>query len=180
MDLRRLQLAPFSIAIGALLALAVAFVTVRNGAALVMCGICIAGLLAARVAGFSDRALLPLAIGLGAILWMVWIDPPTTSRRTSALAHAGGGALIGWALADYLRARMPWPRWGLLAGLAVFALTILWELGEAAGDAILTTALDPNSVDSLLDVAFGTLGGAVTILLSRLLWPRDHTVAPSA
>ena len=176
MDIRRLHLDPFSITIGALLALAVAFVTTRNGAALVMCALCIGGLLAARLAGFSNRALLPLAIGLGLILWMVWIDPPTTPRRTSTLAHAGGGALVGWALAEYLRARMPWPRWGVRAVVAVFALTILWELGEVVGDAVLSTSLDPESADSALDIAFGTLGGAATVALARLLWPRQGSV----
>ncbi len=178
MDVRRLQLDPFSVSIGALLALTVAFVTTRNGAALVMCGLSVAGLLAARVAGFENRALLPLAIGLGVLLWMVWIDPPTTPRRTSALAHAGGGALIGWALAEYLRARVPWPRWGLVAIAAVFAVTVLWEIGEALGDAILTTGLDPNSIDSTFDIAFGTIGGAATVALAWLFAPRGDSVVP--
>jgi hypothetical protein len=175
-EIHRLRIDPFSVAIGALLALAVAFATTRNGAALVMSGLCVAGLLAGRIAGLSDRALLPLAIGLGVILWMVWIDPPTTPRRTSALAHAAGGALIGWAVAEYVRARIPWPRWGATAVIAVFALTIVWELGELAGDVVLTTSLDPNSTDSAADIAFGTIGGLVTVGLARLLEPRRDTV----
>jgi hypothetical protein len=177
-DVRRLQLDPFSLSIGALLALTVAFVTTRNGAALVMSALCVAGLLAARLAGFENRALLPLAIGLGVILWMVWIDPPTTPRRTGALAHAGGGALIGWALAEYLRPRVPWPRWGIIAIAAVFAVTVLWEVGEALGDALLTTALDPNSRDSAFDIFFGAVGGVATVGLAWLFAPRTDSVVP--
>jgi hypothetical protein len=174
----RLQLDPFSLALGALLALAAAFFATRNGAALIMCALCVAGLLAGRAAGFSNRALLPLAVGLGLILWMVWVDPPTTARRTSALAHAAGGALVGWALAEYLSTRIPWPRWGITAVVAVLALTVLWELGELAGDVVLTTSLRPDSLDSLLDIGFGTLGGVVTVGLARLLKPRPGTVIP--
>jgi hypothetical protein len=29
------------------------------------------------------------------VLWMIWIDPPATPRKTSALAHAIGGTLVG-------------------------------------------------------------------------------------
>ena len=40
----------------------------------------------------DNRALVPLTAGLIVILWMVWIDPPASGHKTSALAHGAGGA----------------------------------------------------------------------------------------
>ena len=168
----RLRIDLFAFALGALALLSVVFFSTRNGAALVMCALCFAGLLAARLAGFSNRALVPLAAGLVVILWLVWLEPPAGSQRTSALAHAAGGALIGWALAEFLRTRMRWPHWGLAALAAVVAVTVLWEIGEFAGDRLLTTGLQPNKTDSALDIFFGTFGGATTVALASLLAPR--------
>jgi hypothetical protein len=171
MDANRLRIDLFAFALGALALLSAAFFGARNGAALIMCGLVFCGLLAARVAGFSNRALVPLALGLVVILWMVWIDPPASSRKTSALAHGAGGALVGWALAEYLRTRIAWPLWAGAAIAAVFGLTILWELGEYVGDRVLTTALDPYLRDSALDIFFGTLGGCGAVFLAWLLAP---------
>ena len=169
MDVRNLRLDPFAFGLGALALLTLAFVGARNGAAVLMCGLCFGGLLVARFAGFSNRALVPVAFGLVILLWMVWIDPPTTSRRTSALAHASGGLLVGWALAEYLRGRLAAPGWALVALLAVLGLTVLWELCEYAGDRVLTTALIPSKADSALDVFFGTAGGAAAVGLAAIL-----------
>src|SRR5215210_2539327 len=127
MDVRRLRIDLFAFALGALALLSLAFFGDRNGAALIMCALVFAGLLAARMAGFSNRALVPVALGLVAILWMVWIDPPASGHKTSALAHFGGGALLGWALSEYLRSRVRWPLWAAVALAAVFSLTVLWE-----------------------------------------------------
>lgn len=175
MDLSRLRIDLFAFALGALALLTAAFLGARNSAAVLMCGLCFAGLLAARLAGFSNRALVPVALGLVAILWMVWLDPPASERRTSALAHGAGGALVGWALSEYLRTRLRWPAWGLAALVAVFALTVAWEVGEYVGDRVLTTALVPSKTDSALDIFFGTLGGSATVALAWLLAPaRPH------
>lgn len=171
MDVSRLRIDLFAFALGALALLTLAFVGARNGGALVMCGLCLAGLLAARLAGFSNRALVPVALGLVVILWMVWIDPPASSQKTSALAHGAGGALLGWALAEYLRGRLAWPLWALAALGGVFGLTILWELGELFGDRVLDTALIPSQRDSAVDILFGTVGGAVALALAWLLAP---------
>ena len=168
----RLRIDLFAFALGALALLTASFYGARNGGALVMCALCFTGLLGARLAGFSNRALVPVAGGLVAILWMVWIDPPASSHKTSALAHAAGGTLIGWALSEYLRGRLAWPLWGMLALAAVFGVTVLWELGEYAGDRVLTTSLQPNSTDSAEDILFGTFGGAVAVGVAWLLAPR--------
>ena len=130
----RLRIDLFAFALGALALLGVAFFETRNGAALVMCALCFAGLLAGRFAGFSNRALVPVAIGLLAILWMIWVDETFSGPQMSMIAHGLGGALIGWALSEYLRVRISWPQWGLVALVAVFGLTVLWELGEYMGD----------------------------------------------
>lgn len=167
----RLRIDPFAFALGALVLLTGAFVAARNGAALIMCGLCLAAVLAARLAGFSNRALVPVALGLVVILWMVWIDPPAGSHKTSALAHGAGGALLGWALSEYLRTRLAWPLWALGALAGVFGLTVLWELGELLGDRVLGTALIPSPRDSAVDILFGTVGGAGAVAIAALLAP---------
>jgi hypothetical protein len=169
----RLRLDLFAFALGALALLSLAFYDARNGAALVMCALCFAGLIVARLAGFTNRALVPVAVGLIAILAFIWIlEVPISSRNVSALAHAGGGALVGWALSEYLRGRIAWPYWGVIALAAVFSVTILWELGEYLGDRAIGTALQPNKTDSSLDIFYGSLGGAATVALAWLLAPR--------
>jgi hypothetical protein len=173
MDGRRLRLDPFAFALGALSLLTLGFFTARNGAAVVMCGLCFAGLLAARVVGFSNRALVPLALGLVVLLWVLWVNPPAlTSHQTSALAHASGGVLVGWAVSEYLRGRVEWPLWAIGAVAVVFGLTVLWELGELIGDRALDTALIPSKGDSALDISYGTLGGAAGVLVASLVRPR--------
>ena len=113
-----------------------------------------------------------MALGLVVILWMVWIDPPAGSRGTSALAHGLGDGLVGWALAEYMRTRVAWPWWGLVAIAGVFALTILWEAGEYIGDRALDTGLNPTESDSAIDILFGTRGGTGAVTLAWLLMPR--------
>ena len=172
MDLTRQRLdnLAFAAALAAVFAATAGFASARNGAAIVMCGICLAGLIGGRIAGMSGAVTLTLALGLVAILWMVWIDPPASSRRTSALAHAVGGALMGWALATTLR-RHRWPAWALAAMIGVLVLTITWELGEWIGDRALDTALIPNRRDSALDIVFGCFGGGAGIAAAWLLTP---------
>lgn len=167
----RLRLDPFAFALGALALLTLAFVGARNGAALVMCGLCFAGLLSARLIGFSNRALVPLALGLVALLWIVWIHPPASSYQTSALAHGAGGVLAGWALAEFLRTRSGASQWMILALAGVFALTLLWELGEFFGDRVLSTGLIPNIRDSAVDILLGSFGGALGVGFAWLLLP---------
>jgi hypothetical protein len=147
------------------------FFGARNGAAVVMCALCLTGLLAARLAGFSNRALVPLTAGLVVLLWWVWVDPPAGPRVTSTIAHATGGALAGWALAEFLRGRLASPGWIVVALAAVLALGIAWEIGEYLGDRLLDTALIPDRRDSALDIFFGTLGGAFAVGVAALLTP---------
>jgi hypothetical protein len=152
----------FGLAMGALGAATLAFVATRNGAALVMCGICLAGLVAGRLAGVGGVTLLAVALGLCAILWLVWISP--IDRYVSPTAHLAGGFLAGWAIAETLRAR-GWGQWIAAAFAAVFALTIAWEIGEYVGDRILDTALIPSRRDSAFDIFFGCIGGGLGIAL---------------
>ncbi|MEO8093169.1 MAG: hypothetical protein ABI726_10725 [bacterium] len=165
---QRVDMLAFALALAALVAAAFGFTAARNGAALVMCAICVAGLLAGRLVGLSGGVTLAVALGLVAILWMVWVDPPASSHRTSTLAHAAGGALVGWALGTTLRRRR-WPAWAVVAMIGVLSLTVAWELAELAGDQILDTALLPSWRDSAYDIFFGCLGGAAGIAGARLL-----------
>jgi hypothetical protein len=168
---RRLRIDLYAFAHGALALLSLVFLSARNGAALIMCGLVFAGLVIARLADFSSRALVPVALGLVVILWMVWLDPPASSHKTSALAHFAGGALVGWAVSEYLRTRIAWPLWGAAALVAVVAVTVCWELGELVGDRVLDTALIPSARDSAEDIFFGTLGGGGAVLIAWLLAP---------
>ncbi|MDX6583373.1 MAG: hypothetical protein QOI10_2557 [Solirubrobacterales bacterium] len=170
MDGRRLRIDLFAFALGALALLAVSFYSARNGAALIMCTLVGAGLVFARLVGFSNRALVPVAAGLVILLWILWVHPPSLSdHKMSALAHGTGGLLIGWAVAEYLRGRVEWPLWAIGAVGVVFGLTVLWEIGEYLGDRVLDTALIPSKRDSAIDITFGTLGGTVGVLMASLV-----------
>ena len=176
MNDRRLRIDLYACALGALGLLSLVFVSARNGAALIMCGLVFTGLVIARLADFSSRALVPVALGLVVILWMVWLDPPASAHKTSALAHLAGGALVGWAVSEYLRTRIAWPRWGAAALVAVVGVTLCWELGELAGDRVLDTALIPSARNSAEDIFFGTLGGGGggAVAIAWLLAPRER------
>ena len=62
----------------------------------------------------------------------------------------------------------------LLALSAVIALTIVWELGEYAGDRLFDTSLRPNNRDSAEDILFGSAGGLVGIAFASVVasWRR--------
>jgi hypothetical protein len=149
---------------------AVGFVSERNGAAAIMCAMCLAGLVAGRIAGVPGRVLLPVAFGLTLVLALVWIGSPVGWRKTSALAHLTGGTLAGWALVEALRRRIRDPVMVVLVAIAaVIALTLVWELGEYVGDRLLDTALQPSLRDSEEDIFFGTAGGLLGIALGALV-----------
>jgi hypothetical protein len=166
----RLDLLAFALALALVAWLTIGFVSERNGAAAIMCSMCLAGLVGGRIVGVSGRVLLPVAFGLTVVMWMIWIDPPIGSRKTSALAHAIGGTLAGWALVETLRHRMRDPlSVALLALSAVVVLTLVWELGEYAGDLLFDTALQPSKGDSAEDILFGTAGGLLGITLGGVI-----------
>ena len=171
----RLDLLAFAFALALVAWPAVAFVSERNGGAAIMCAMCLAGLVAGRIVGVPGRVLLPVAFGLMVVLWMVWVDPPASSWKTSVLAHAIGGILVGWALVEALRHRIgDWLTVALVALSVVIVLTLVWELGEYVGDRLFDTSLIPNKRDSAEDIFFGTVGGLVGITFSGAvpLWRR--------
>jgi hypothetical protein len=171
----RLDPLAFALALALVAWSAIGFVSERNGAAAIMCAMCLAGLVGGRIVGVPGRVLLPVAFGLMVVLWMVWIDPPASARKTSALAHAIGGTLAGWALVEALRRQgRDWLLVALLALSVVIFLTLVWEFGEYAGDRLFDTALIPNKRDSAEDILFGTVGGLVGITFARFaaFWRR--------
>lgn len=175
MNSRGERIEPFALALGLLAALTVAFYANRNGGAVIMGATCAGGLVVARALGFSNRSLVPLALGLVAVLVLLWGQfLPGDSHTTSAIAHAAGGLLVGWALSEYLRDRYIWALWPVAVLLGVFMLGVAWELVELAGDRLFTTALIPKLSDSIADVAFGTLGGVAGMLVSILIPPPSH------
>jgi hypothetical protein len=169
----RLDLVAFTVALGLLASPAIGFVYQRNGAAAIMSAMCLAGLVAGRLVGVPGRVLLPVAFGLVVVLWLIWVDSPVSSHTTSAFAHVTGGTLAGWALVETLRRREPdWLLVAFLALTAVIALTLIWEIGEYAGDRLMGTSLIPSKSDSAEDIVLGTAGGVVGIALGRAvaLW----------
>jgi hypothetical protein len=166
----RLDLLAFGLALALVAWPAIGFVSERNGAATIMCAMCLAGLVAGRIVGVPGSVLLPVAFGLMVVLWMIWIDPPASPRKTSALAHAIGGTLAGWALVEALRHRVTnWLLVAVLALSAVIVLTVVWELGEYAGDRLLDTTLKPSTRGSTEDIFFGTAGGLVGITFASVV-----------
>jgi hypothetical protein len=169
----RLDLLAFSLALALLAWPAIGSVYERNGGAAIMCWMCLAGLVAGRLAGVPGRVLLPVAFGLAVVLWLIWVDSPIGSDETSAFAHVAGGTLAGWALVEALGRRdRDWLLVALLALMVVIALTVAWEIGEYAGDRLLGTSLMPSMRDSAEDILLGTAGGVVGIALGRAvaLW----------
>jgi hypothetical protein len=160
----RLDVLAFALALALVAWPAIVFVSERNGAAAIMCAMCLAGLVAGRIVGVPGRVLLPVAFGLTVVLWMIWVDSPIGPRKTGALAHAVVGTLAGWALVEALRHRIRDPLLvALVAISAVIVLTLVWEVGEYAGDRLFDTALQPSKRDSAQDILFGTAGGMVGI-----------------
>ena len=166
----RFDLLAFMLALGLMGWAAIGFVAERNGAAAIMCAMCLAGLVAGRIAGVPGRVLLPVAFGLTLILALVWIGSPVGWRKTSALAHAVGGTLAGWAIVEALRRRVHDPvAVALLAVSAVIGLTLVWELGEYIGDRLFDTSLQPRTRDSVEDVFFGAAGGLIGIAFGAVI-----------
>jgi hypothetical protein len=171
----RVDLLAFGLSLALVASPAVAFVYERNGAAAIMCAMCLGGLVAGRIVGVPGSVLLPVAFGLTVMLCLLWIDSPIGPRKTGAVAHAVGGILAGWAFVEVLRHRI---RDSLLVAFvalsAVIVLTLVWELGEYAGDRLFDTALQPSKRDSAQDIFFGTFGGLVGITFGVVvaLWRR--------
>jgi hypothetical protein len=171
----RLDLLAFALALALVASPTIVFFSERNGAAAIMCAMCLAGLVAGRLVGVSGRVLLPVALGLVVVLWMVWIDSPAGPRKTSALAHAIVGMLAGWALVEALRHRIrDWLSVSLVALAVVIVVALVWEVGEYAGDRLFDTALIPRKRDSAEDILFGTAGGLVGITFAGVVafWRR--------
>jgi hypothetical protein len=170
------RIEPFALALGLLAALAVAFYTHREAGGLIMCTMVGVGLVAGRLIGFSNRALVPVALGLVVVLVVIWGELlPVSSHVTSAIAHGSGGLLVGYAISDYLRDRYIWAFWPIGVLLAVLTVGVAWELLELAADSAFTTDLNPSLHDSVLDIAFGLIGGVVGMLVSVLFPPASHT-----
>jgi hypothetical protein len=154
----------FALALALVVLAALGFVSDRNGPATIMSAMCLGGLVAGGIVGVPGRVLLPVAFGFMVVIWMTKIDPAANGNEASAFAHAIGGGLVGWALVEALRPRIrDWLSVALVALSVVIALTLVWEIGEYAGDRLFDTALDPGWRDSAIDIFFGTAGGIVGI-----------------
>jgi hypothetical protein len=162
----QLDLLAFAVALALLAWAAASFVSAHNAAASVMCAMCLAGLVGGRAVGVPGRVLAIVALGLVFALWIIWIDRPGDPATRSALAHATGGIVAGWAIVEAARRRTSdWLAIAAVAVLGVVGIGALWELGELIGDRVFDTSLIPKLADSAADITFGTLGGAVGLAL---------------
>jgi hypothetical protein len=155
----------------------VVFVGAGEDAPALMFALVLVGLLLARAAGLPDRALLPLGAGLLIVLWIAWLEPPGGPRTTSVFAHGTAGALLGWALAETVRRREPWPRWGVIAVAGVFFIGVAWELSEWAADRIFDTYLQSSAGDSALDLLANLFGAGAAVLALR--WAQTRSAVRS-
>jgi hypothetical protein len=172
----RLDLLAFALALTLVACPTIGFVAAQNGGAAIMCAMCLAGIVAGRIVGVPGRVLLPVAFGILVVLSLIWIDSPIGPRKTSAVAHAIVGTLVGWGVAETLRHRIrDRLSVALLALSVVIVLTLVWELGEYAGDRLFGTALNPSKGNSAEDILFGTAGGLVGITFASVVafWRRD-------
>ena len=138
MDARRLRMDPFALAFGGLLVLTASFLLSRNSGAVVMCGFIARGLLLARAAGFSNRSLVPLTVGLIVVLWVAWVHPFSSTERTSAFAHLARRGLARVGARRILPGpKSSGPEWAFTTMLLVGGLALLWEFAEFFADLIL-------------------------------------------
>ena len=140
-----------------------------------MCGICLAGLIAGRLAGISGGVILVAALGLVAILWVVWVDPLSTPRRTSAFAHSAGGVLAGWGIATTLLRRGV-PTWALDRPRG--GDRPHHRLGARRVRSATACSTRPSSRTGSTpawDIFFGCAGGVAGMVVARLLTPQRIT-----
>lgn len=121
---------------------------------------------------FRQAAWAPLAVfvfyavaakGFNAYILYPWLDMPT---------HFCGGLAITWfylAAAGHgqaLAGAIPKPA-RLLMSLGLTAITaVLWEFLEYSSDVLLHTEMNLGVSDTLSDLFFGLLGGAVMVAIA--------------
>ena len=96
-----------------------------------------------------------------------------SSHVNSAVAHASGGLLVGWAVSDYLRDRYIWALWPVAVFLAVLSVGVVWELLEYTGDKLFTIKKCPPVIDAMTYGFLMPLACDVTVEDGEFRWDRD-------
>jgi hypothetical protein len=120
------------------------------------------------------QRLAPLAWGMVAVLWFVWLSRDWSQYVTSAVAHTSGGLLVGWVLTG-LDHRVGWmpPRPDLKAVLlGALAIGVAWELAEWSADQLLGTHMSGGALDTGLDVTWDVIGATLGFALWQRRTPR--------
>jgi hypothetical protein len=99
--------------------------------------------------------------------------------RLDDVMHIAGGIAIAWFFLTLWRAALasgaagrPAPALTPLLILSLTALAALgWEVAEYLSDHLLGTTLQKNLDDTMSDMMYGILGGALLVVLSR--WARQ-------
>ncbi len=159
---------------------AVAFAVIA-GTGMVALSAGVAAILPLVARAISARRLAPLAWGMVAVLWFVWLSRDWSQYTASAVAHTCGGMLVGWVLAGpedgagWIR-RLP-SRVGPVVA-AVAAVGVAWEIAEWSADQLLGTHLSGGPLDTGLDLAWDLFGGWLGFVLRRssraAAWQRRH------
>ena len=101
MSRARLDLLAFGLALVLVASPAIGFISERNGAAAIMSIMCLAGLLAGRIAGVPGRVLLAGAFGLLVVLWIARCrcatGPPLPPRGASVILRHTVFSQLRWA-----------------------------------------------------------------------------------
>jgi hypothetical protein len=140
----------------------------RAGAA--MFAVSFAAIAGAALLGWPRRSLTVVGLGVGGIVWLVLLGVIGKPGVGSAIAHAAGGALLGWALADAI-VRTPGARPGarrvlMAAVLATLVVGVFWELWEWATDALIGTDLTGGIADTIADLIADGAGAAAGAALA--------------
>ena len=100
--------------------------------------------------------------------------------------HVAGGAAVtylfrrGAALAGAMLGRPSALALDLLAMGGCCAIAILWELGEYASDHFLGTHAQLRIDNAMKDLLFGVVGGALFLIVARLVGRRRSPTRPNA
>lgn len=131
----------------------------------------LAGLLAGKVAGVSERSLAVIALVLIVLAWPPAMFTSPLPRLTSTISHFVIGALLAWFLRAPVMAR--WPaasRVWFVIPVLVLSIGVVWELGEWLADAVFGSDLTVDALDTLADLGTDFIGAVAGFGLHRRLY----------
>jgi hypothetical protein len=157
-------------ALAALALSAIAALALESPAGAAMFSVSFAAVGGAALLGWPRRSITVVGLGVAAIVWLVLLGVIGQPGPRSAIAHAAGGGLLGWALADAILrtpgARAEGRRLLAAAVLATLVVGAVWELWEWGTDEISGTDLTGGIPDTIADLIADGAGAAAGAALA--------------